>query len=438
MVMRRPGRFISGAVIAAVATILVAATAESSSTPVTTRVDVSSAGQVPNQPGYGPAISATGRFVAFQSYASDLVPGDTNAATSDITYGSGSDVFVRDRLTGTTRRVSVASDGSQGNDSSFGASISADGRYVAFTSVASNLVPGDTNRVPDVFVHDQRSGTTTRVSVSSTGEQAEGYFEAISGNGRFVAFPSWSTRLPHGDGLNDRLYVHDQRTGQTTLVSRPGRGPSAYGSSPTLSGNGKVLAYVDGSSHIVVLDRATGRRQIADVGVGGRPPNKHSLSPSLSANGRFVAFRSFADNLIRSDRNDGSDVFVRDLLHKKTIRASIRPNGRPLRRCPAVIPDPDGEESYRPSCTGRPSLSASGRYVAFDSGEAPFDGFGQGAFMRDLRRGTTTRVSVQPDGRATNAAPLPAISADGRFVAFQALDRTAPTGSPIYVRGPLH
>src|SRR5262249_18468776 len=144
---------------------------------------------------WGLCIAANGGCVAFSSTASNLVPGDTNQT---------SDVFVSDRLTGTIERVSVASDGTGANEWSgdFGLCVSADGRYVAFASLASNLVPGDTNGYWDVFVRDRQTGTTERVSVASdgTGADSDSYGGlAISADGRFVAFSSRATNLVPGD-----------------------------------------------------------------------------------------------------------------------------------------------------------------------------------------------------------------------------------------------
>jgi hypothetical protein len=151
---------------------------------VTTRVSVSSAGKQGNresQVGSARSMSADGRYVTFISYATNLVSGDTNNAP---------DVFVRDRLTGETTRASVNSSGTEGNYFSVGSTISGDGRYVAFGSAATNLVPGDTNDIDDVFVHDNVLGETTRVSVDSSGNQAnDGSGGAsISADGRYVAF----------------------------------------------------------------------------------------------------------------------------------------------------------------------------------------------------------------------------------------------------------
>src|SRR4028118_838518 len=130
-----------------------------------TPVSVDSAGNLGNSFSSQPSISADGRFVAFSSDASNIVPGDTN---------SNPDVFVRDTLTNTTTRVSVDSAGNQANSNSSDASISADGRFVAFFSAGTNLVPGDTNNRNDIFVRDTLTNTTTRASVDSAGNQQNG------------------------------------------------------------------------------------------------------------------------------------------------------------------------------------------------------------------------------------------------------------------------
>src|SRR5437867_824550 len=182
------------------------ATPAGASPGTTERVSVDSAGTQGNSFSLDPSISADGRFVAFSSLATNLVPGDTNGAF---------DVFVHDRLTGTTERVSVDSAGTQGHGNSSEPSISADGRFVAFSSVATNRVPGDTNAAFDVFVHDRLTGTTERVSVASAGTQGNGSSldPSISADGRFVAFSSVATNLVPGDtnGKED-VFVHDRLT----------------------------------------------------------------------------------------------------------------------------------------------------------------------------------------------------------------------------------
>ena len=222
------------------------------------------------------SISADGRYVAFSSDAPNLVPGDTNDAL---------DVFVHDRETGTTSRVSVDSAGTQAEGVSGFTSISADGRYVAFGSRAPNLVPGDTNDALDVFVHDRTTGTTSRVSVDSAGSQAEGgsAFTSISADGRYVAFGSAAPNLVPGD-TNDALdvFVRDRETGTTSRVNVDSAGTQAEGVS----------------------------------GLGNR-------DSSISADGRYVAFGSDAPNLVPGDTNDAQDIFVHDRERGTTSRVSV-------------------------------------------------------------------------------------------------------------------
>jgi Tol biopolymer transport system component len=176
------------------ALLMAAATSVSAWTPATIeRVSVGPNGVEGNNDSLFPAISAHGRFVAFESDAANLEPNDTNGS---------SDVFVRDRQTGRTTRVSVGAGGAQGNAGSIGAGISADGRYVTFDSNATNLVPGDTNDLGDVFVHDRQTSRTTRVSVTARGAQAAGGNSAnpaISADGQHVAFNSHAANLARRD-----------------------------------------------------------------------------------------------------------------------------------------------------------------------------------------------------------------------------------------------
>src|SRR6185369_568019 len=166
----------------------------------TTRVSVDSNGNQGNAGSFLSALSADARFVAFDSSATTLVTGDTNGF---------SDIFVRDRATGQTTRVSVDSSGTQANDDSFNPAISANGRFVAFASRASNLVAGDTNASGfpesdfDTFVHDRLTGQTVRVNVDSAGQQANAtdfpQSPSLSADGRFVAFSSFASNLVAGD-----------------------------------------------------------------------------------------------------------------------------------------------------------------------------------------------------------------------------------------------
>ena len=334
-----------------------------SEAPSTTRVSVGSAGAQANGRSEGrPAISRDGRFVAFGSSAANLVPGDTNA---------GGDVFVRDRQSGTTTRVSVDGSGAQANEQSWHPAISGDGRLVAFASLASNLVAGDTNRAADIFLHDRITGATTRVSVGSGGAQGSGESNepSLSADGRLVAFVSFSSNLVPGDTNRwEDVFVHDRATGTTKRVSVDSRGAQG---------------------------------------------NSFSIEPSISGNGRFIAFRSDASNLVQGDTNRGHDVFIRDLQSQSTARVSVSSEGA----------QPACGRVYESPCSWEPSLSADGRLVAFTSGApnlvARDTNQDDDVFVRDRLGGLTTRVSVSSGGAQGNSSSYgPAISAEGRFVAF--------------------
>ena len=416
----------------------------------TTRVSVNSAGEPGNaRPGDSSnspgSISATGRFVAFSSAHSNLVKDDGNYFD---------DVFVRDRVRGETTRVSVSSFGAVPNNDSVFPSISANGRFVAFMSLASNLVKGDTNHRADAFVRDLKLGKTTRVDVSSTGAEANDgsiWLPAISDNGRVVAFYSRSTNLVPNDhnGIAD-FFVRDLKRGKTTRVSvssagvEQNRGPGAeeLGIVPALSANGRFVAFFSASTNLVpndhngtddifVRDRKLGETTRVSVSSTGEEANGSSLFyPSISANGRFVAFTSYASNLVAGDENGHhEDVFVRD--RKQGVTTRIRENNR---------------SGFLYS--GIPSISDNGRFVAFES---PASDLVKGdrndavdVFLRDRMRGKTTLLSVSSEGAQGNSeSSFPAISAhNGRFVAFSSLASSLVPGdrhntADTFVRGPL-
>jgi Tol biopolymer transport system component len=226
-------------VVAAVSALALAVSGWAGTAAKTRRVSVSSAGAEANQPSLNPSISANGRFVAFESDASNLVGSDDNGTT---------DIFVRDRWTGKTRRVSVSSAGVEGNGRSRNASISADGRFVAFESEASNLVGNDGNPYWDIFVRDRTTGKTRRVSVSSAGVQGDGDSQnaSISADGRFVAFDSGASNLIGNDGnpYTD-VFVRDRTTGKTKRVSVSSAGAEGNGNSSnaSISADGRFVAF---------------------------------------------------------------------------------------------------------------------------------------------------------------------------------------------------
>jgi Tol biopolymer transport system component len=366
-----------------------------------------------NQDSWASAVSADGRYVAFVSSADNLVGNDGNGAR---------DVFVVDRFSGDIERASVASGGQEGNGDSLNPAISADGRYVAFESMASNLAANDGNGAADVFVHDRQSGTTARVSVSAAGQEGQGssHGPALSGDGRYIAFWSNAANLvgSDGNGASD-VFLRDQQLGTVERVSVDTAGQDADGASrnPSLAYGGRYVAFEsqagdlvanDGSSisDVFVRDRDTGTTVRASLSVAGEAGNDHSYQPALSADGRFLVFHSQATNLVYGDENDASDVFFFTL-----------PAG-PLER---VSVTSDGEEGD--AASNYPAVSGDGRYIAFSSyAENLADGelFNNlDVYVRDRWTGTTERASVDSAGQEPNGVSVsPALSADGRFVAF--------------------
>ncbi len=401
----------------------------------TTRVSVDSSG---NQAAWHcgvSSISADGRYVGLGSTTSDLVPGDTNLS---------GDAFVHDRQTGVTTRVSVDSSGNQATGHSGSPSISADGRYVAFMSLASDLVPGDTNGDWDIFVHDRQTGATTRVSVDSSGNQATGTEArgskqpSISADGRYVAFKSNAPDLVPGD-TNEAgdIFVHDRQTGATTRVSVDSSGNQVgHSFGPSISADGRYVVFhsstpdlvpgdTNGGGDVFVHDRQTGATTRVSVDSSGAQATRGSWNPSISADGRYVAFDSEASNLVIGDTNYAWDVFVHDRQTGATTRVSVDSSGNQATGVATMTSIMPGG---LPGSRGA-SISADGRYVAFssfatnlvpgDTNDAP------DVFVHDRQTGATTRVSVDSSGTQANSIIFtiygsysPVISADGRYVAF--------------------
>jgi len=332
-------------------------------------------------------------------------------------------------------RASVNSNNAQGNAGSTVAAITPDGRFVLFGSSASNLVLGDTNGFMDAFVHDRLTGTTERVSVSSSGAQGNGDSMtgdlsgdggAITPDGRFVAFNSLASNLVPGDvnGVGD-VFVRDRVTGTTEIVSVNSSGVQGnFGSGiapPSISGNGTLVAFdsqatnlepgQNGQEGVFVHNRITGKTIEVSVNSSGVEGNGFSLGPTISRDGRFVVFFSFASNLVSGDTNGAPDIFVRNLSAGTTERVSV---------------DSSGVEGNGGSGgpLDLPDISADGRFVAFSSTATnlvPGDTNGvPDIFVHDRVTGVTERVSVSSTGVQSDGTSFfkPVITPDGRFVAF--------------------
>lgn len=328
-------------------------------TGATARVSVrSDGGQALTGDSFAPTISANGRYIAFESAANDLVEGDDN---------QHADVFLHDRKQGTTRRISVSSAGAQGTGESDSPAISANGRYIAFESDAKELVPGDTNQHSDVFVHDRKTGKTTRVSVDADGVQANGssFDPAISGDGRFVAFVSTATNLVPGD-TNGRIdvFVRDRETGaieRATIDSSSAEAAGGDSGTPSISADGRFVAFASRATNLVtgdsnaesdtfLRDRQKATTVRISVDSNGAQANGPSFDPAISANGRYIAFETAASNLFPDDANGAGDIAIHDRKKHTTATVSVSEAG-------ALA---NGGCYY-------PSISGDGKVVAFAS-----------------------------------------------------------------------
>ena len=400
--------------------------------PITKRVSVRSDGMQANGIGYGRAISANGRYVAFESEATNLVADDTNARK---------DIFVHDHMTGSTTRVSVGYGNTESNKQSSAPSISNDGRYVAFKSYSDNLVPNDNSSREDVFVHDRWMGTNEIINIGPGGVQANGstfYRVVISGNGRFVFFVSEATNLIPEDtnGAIWDIFVHDRETHITSLASLADNGdqPDTLCESPSVSSDGRFVTFVskadniiadevNGRWHIFVHDRTTGRTTLVSVSSSGEQGDSDSSEPSISADGRFVAFSSQSSNLAQSDV-DGFDwdIFVHDRQTGETKRIT------------------ESGSSFSPS------ISSDGHYIAYRTTGSIWESNWISyylIFFHDLWSNNITLISKTTDGNVPGISSYdPAISMDGRYVIFSSSAANLVTGdtneiSDIFLRGPL-
>jgi Tol biopolymer transport system component len=366
-------------------------------------------------------LTADGRVVVFSSAATNLVSGDRNGV---------SDVFVRDRAAGATRLISRGQGGVQGDGESVNPFISRGGRHVAFTSLATNLVPGDTNAAPDVFLRDRHANRTTRVSVGPGGAQANGdsRVRGLSGDGRFVVIGSVATNLVAGDtnGQPD-VFVHDRVRRVTTRESVgqggvEGNGISAAatqlgsGIPGVISGDGRFLAFqslatnlvpgdANGVADVFLRDRRRGTTELVSVSSDEAQGNGNSVFALVSDDGRFVAFASNASNLVPGDTNGVSDVFLRDRQAGTTTRISVAEGGG----------DPNG---FSVPLT----ISGNGRYVAYTSvatNIVPGDTNGTNdIFVLDRRTGQTRRLVGDAGEQPNGPSNFPAITPNGRLILF--------------------
>ncbi|MET9762383.1 hypothetical protein ABZ016_25580 [Streptomyces sp. NPDC006372] len=358
-------------------------------------VDVTADGVKGNGHSAYPVVSADGRQVAFLSWATNLASGDTDSAA---------DVYVKDLRTGRLRWVSDVP-GGEGENVEFGTpSISADGTRVAFAALAPNTWPPSRDVRLPAYVHDTRTGRIERIDETTDPALRRVSTPVLSGNGRYVAF----TGQPAGIGNRFRVHVRDLRRGTGSWIDHPLPSGEQSLASPTLSHDGRRVAYVawdagtdPGEDHegVYVLDRRTGERFRADADCAGDPADNGVSAPAISADGRHVAFRWKCLTLPSGGTSDTGDVFVRD-LRRGTLRHVLGPNPK------------YATHSARPS--------ADARRIAFavfesETGQRPR----QVVYWRDMRTGRVELVSARPDGTVNQRpAAHPTIDARGRVVAF--------------------
>jgi len=374
-----------------------------------------------DSPIYGARISAGGRYVAFRSDANNLVAGDNNGV---------SDVFVRDRVLGTTTRVSVNHDGSEIlSGGGANPSISSDGRFVTFGSTADNVVPGDTNGVADVFVRDTLLGTTTIASLTWDGSigNERSFHSMVSDDGTVVIFTSYATNMVPGGTTGGEVFVRNLAAGTTELVSAgPGgvEGDADSGQTQiSLSADGRFACFAsdatnligegndtNGQSDIFVRDIWLGTTSRASVKNAGAQSTGYSYSPTISRGGQYVVFTSNGTDLVPGDTNRTNDVFVRDMQLNTTTRVSVDSSNK----------QGNGRSGGSNDGWGACGVSDDGRFVAFQSSANNLIGNGkdknnvQDVFVRDLLLGKTTMVSVTPANKPGNGLSNgPSMSADG-------------------------
>ncbi len=389
----------------------------------TERVSVGQAG-VQGADSSGVAALADGeRWVAFTSLAENF----STLATRGVTH-----VFVRDRQLGTTTLASISTGNAAANADCFGPVLAGNGRWVAFRSAASNLVPGDANGVDDVFVHDLLQQATQRASVAFDGGDANAwsYYQQLSFDGRFVCFLSEASNLvPADSNATFDVFVRDMQTQATELVSLATSGAPTglfeFSVDPSISGDGRRIAFAsvsevfdpgsaNGQMDVFLRDRALGTTQLVSLGLGGVPANGASELPSISSDGRCVAFVSSASNLVPGDTNGVQDVFVRDLAAQVTQRVSVSSSG---------VQASQASWLYYSHNT----ISGDGSRIAFES-YAPELVLGDAnawsdVFVHDRSLQQTWIASVSSSGQQIHlGATRAAISIDGRCVAFESND----------------
>jgi Tol biopolymer transport system component len=403
-------------------TAVVFALALPAAAPAATTIRVAPPGVNPNGPSQQPSLSANGRFVAFSSQASNLGPA--------VGTGRAWNVYVFDRLTGTTALVSSGLGGAPANGNSTNPSISADGQVVAFASTATNLVGGTFKNVNQIYVR-VGGGPIRRLTVGFGGVDADSDSSqpVVSANGRYVAFTSAADNLVAGDdnGASD-VFVFDLVTGALFRASVTSGGVQARGASynPSISADGHIISFTSGARNLArslrrripnvfVHDLNSGRTRLVSASNRGKEQNASIAPPftqfsDVSGDGRYVVFDSDATNLIAGDTNGHTDVFRRDTTANRTILVSRSSRGRE-----------GNNDSFAPVTSQDGSVTAFESFA--DNLASPWVP-GPNIYAVNTPASSTTNVDVTASGGARGPElerqllQRPAISADGHVVAF--------------------
>jgi len=375
--------------------------------------NTNAAGQAGSGSSIFPRITPDGRQVVFEGGGQNLVPQDTHFRIQ---------IFAKNLDTGTIRVASTKRISFTGDAASWFPSLSADGQTIAFSSRAIDIIAGDTDRTEDIYAKDLQSGTFTLVSADAVGNKGNGVSQlpSISANARYVAFESFASNLVPGDTNSTwDVFVKDIQTGGITLASADPLGNVGDGqsSNSTISGDGRYAAFVSHAANLVagdtnnradifVKDLQTGAVVLVSTDSLGDLGDGDSSYPNISWDGRYVSFESTSTNLVAGDTNNALDVFVKDLVTGAIVRASMTADG--------VEGDSDSGGAY---------LSGGGEYLVFRSSATNFvtgdENASPDVFLKDLQTGAIVLVSADGDGNPVNEGSYPAgLSADGRFVAF--------------------
>ncbi|EIM25913.1 PD40 domain-containing protein [Microvirga lotononidis] len=381
---------------------------------IQTRISTNAGGVEGNSDSYYAQFSPDGRYVAFESFASNLVASDFN---------NDYDIFLKDLTTGTIIRLSTDAGGAEADRGSFTACFTPDGHYVMFTSNASNLVEGDTNNSSDIFLKNLTTGAITRLSTNAAGAQANdsSYGAQFSPDGRYLVFHSTASNLVEGDtNFRSDIFLKDLTTGAITRLSTNAAGAQANASSynAQFSPDGRYLVFESASSNLVegdtnssydifLKDLVTGAITRLSTSAAGAQADSSSDSARFSPDGRYVLFESSASNLVEGDTNNSSDIFLKDLVTDAVTCLST---------------DATGAQVNGSSSSAR--FSSDGRSVVFESDASNLvAGDTNGTsdiFLKDLTTGAITRLSTAAAGVEADRGSYNAqFSLDGRYVIFE-------------------